>query len=89
MSSFALHMPHVELPKAITSVPVSMKKTGRIATASSRKAMFHSRRYVSNLPWTVFCSIVTSCIPDDFYDWEDESVALFLGEDLTQGSYEI
>jgi hypothetical protein len=89
MSSFALHIPHVEMPKAVTAVPASVKRSGRIATASSRKAMFHSIRYVSALPWTVFCSIVTSCVPDDFYDWEDESVALFLGEDLSEGSYQI
>lgn len=63
-----------KIPSAVATVPVSMKKSKRIASMSGRKAFFHGRRYLGDRAWCTFYSMAASLIPDDLYDWEDDSM---------------
>lgn len=79
----------LHLPAAVVAVPSNVKKSGRIAGLSSRKAFFHSRRYLANRAWGAFYSMAVTMIPDDLYDWEDDAVMSVLENEQGNDSYQI
>lgn len=84
MSVSALH-----LPAAVVAVPSNVKKSGRIAGMSSRKAFFRGRRYLANQAWGTFYSMAVTMIPDDLYDWEDDALTAALENEQSTDSYQI
>lgn len=80
----------IKMPQAVASFPASVNRSKRKIELLRYKLSFKGRRYVSNAVWSMFAVIITSFVPDDFYDWEDSSIAEFLQEDIREaGFYEI
>jgi hypothetical protein len=80
MATFALSLP--ALPTPLATAPVALVKARRRVVAQGYKTIALGRRYALGRAYMAFYAFASAIIPDDAYDWEDESVAAFLGEDL-------
>lgn len=91
MATFALSLPTLSLPALslpalptqLTAAPVAIVKCRRRAMAQGHRSVVLGRRYALGRAYMAFYAFASAMIPDDAYDWEDESVADFLGEDLS------
>lgn len=81
MATFALSLP--ALPASLATAPVALVKYRRRVLAQGHKTVLIGRRYALGRAYMAFYAAASAMIPDDAYDWEDESVAAFLGEDLS------
>lgn len=80
MANFALSLP--ALPNPLATAPIALLKYRRQAMAQGHRTVVLGRRYALGRAYMAFYALASAMIPDDAYDWEDESVAAFLGEDL-------
>lgn len=80
MATFALSLP--ALPSSLTAAPVALVKYRRQVRAQGHRTVVLGRRYALGRAYMAFYNLASALIPDDAYDWEDERIAEFLGEDL-------
>lgn len=80
MATFALSLP--TLPKPLTAAPDALVRYRRQALAQGHRTVVLGRRYAIGRAYMAFYALASAMIPDDAYDWEDERIADFLGEDL-------
>lgn len=90
MATFALSLPALSfpalslpaLPTQLATAPAALVKYRRRTMAQGHRSVVLGRRYALGRAYMAFYAFASAMIPDDAYDWEDESVAAFLGEDL-------
>lgn len=80
MATLALSLP--TLPNPLAAAPVALVKYRRQVVAQGHRTVIFGRRYALERAYAAFYTIASALIPDDAYDWEDERIADFLGEDL-------
>ena len=80
MATFALSLPALSNPLA--TAPVALVKGRRRMMAQGHRTVVLGRRYALGRAYMAFFAFASAIIPDDAYDWEDERIAEFLGEDL-------
>lgn len=80
MATFALSLP--TLPKPLATAPAALVRCRRQALAQGHRTVVLGRRYAIGRAYMAFYALASAMIPDDAYDWEDERIADFLGEDL-------
>lgn len=73
--------------------PVSLVDFNKTVRIKRRKTLLagyklshRGKTYMYTLAWNAFYQLAVKSIPDDFYDWQDDALDLFLEEHMDASS---
>lgn len=78
MGTTALVLP--ALPTSMKGFNETVRIKHRRTLLAGYKMSYKGKRYLSLMVWNVFYQLAVKSIPDDFYDWQDDALDVFLEE---------